>query len=370
VSTTRNDLVSVVVPTYNRAYCIWKAIDSVRRQTHGNWEVVVVDDGSTDDTESVIRSRYGTDPRIRYIYQPNRGVSAARNTGICAATGDYVAFLDSDDMWTASKLEIQLICFRAFPEVGMVWTDFEAVNPAGEVVKDRYLRTMYEAYRFFPSSEGLFQRSYSLTELGKFKERPHQDARVYVGNIYSQMLRGNLVHTSTVLISRERIEQVGGFDVNLTLSGEDYDFHFRTCKCGDVAFVDVPSTVYQLGLSDRLTQYSMQISENFLKTVTAAIAREAGTGAFSAETVNDVLAEAHAWVAEESFKRENYAEVRRHAIQAVRHHNRQLRLILILSLAMLPGGVVRRMLAAYRACKRRLSRHNKVAPALNLMRQP
>lgn len=370
MSTISSDFVSVVVPTYNRAYCIWKAIDSVRRQTHGNWEIIVVDDGSTDDTESVIRSRYGTDPRIRYIYQPNRGVSAARNTGICAATGDYVAFLDSDDMWTAWKLEIQLICFRAFPEVGLVWTDFEAVNPAGEVVKDRYLRTMYEAYRFFPSFAGLFQRSYSLTELEKFNERPHQDARVYVGNIYSQMLRGNLVHTSTVLLSRERIEQVGGFDVNLTLSGEDYDFHFRTCKWGDVAFVDVPSTVYQLGLSDRLTQYSMQISENFLKTVTAAIAREAGTGTFSTEMVNDVLAEAHAWVAEEFFKRGNYAEVRRHAIQALRHHNRQLRLILILSLAMLPGGVVRGMLATYRACKRRLSRYIKAPPALNLMRQP
>jgi glycosyltransferase involved in cell wall biosynthesis len=370
MSDVRNDLVSVIVPTYNRAYCVTKAIDSVRSQTHVNWEIVVVDDGSTDGTESLIRSKYGTDAHIRYIYQPNSGVSAARNTGIFAAMGDYVAFLDSDDMWKPWKLEIQLACFRAFPGIGMVWTNFEAVNPAGEVVKDRYLRTMYEAYRFYPSYDDLFQRSYALTELPTFSGDRNQDARVYVGDIYCQMLRGNLVHTSTVLISRKGMQQVGAFDTNLTLSGEDYDFHFRTCKSGQVAFVDLPSTIYQLGFSDRLTQYSMQISQNFLKTVTGAIARERGTTAFSAGMVNDVLAEAHAWVAEEFFKKGNYTEVRRHALQALRHHTLQLRVILVLGLAMLPGGITRTILMAYRTCKRRWSGSTKAPPSLNLMRQP
>lgn len=90
------DLVGFVVPTYNRAYCVGSAIESIRKQSHSNWKLIMVDDGSTDDTAELIASRYGRDPRIRYTRQDNAGVSAARNTGIKAARGNYLALLDSD----------------------------------------------------------------------------------------------------------------------------------------------------------------------------------------------------------------------------------------------------------------------------------
>src|SRR6185436_10196720 len=110
-------LVSVVVPTYNRAYCLARTIDSALGQTHPSVEVIVVDDGSVDETAEMVAARYGSDARVRLIRQANAGVSAARNTGLRVARGDYVALLDSDDVWEPWKLELQVACMRARPEV-------------------------------------------------------------------------------------------------------------------------------------------------------------------------------------------------------------------------------------------------------------
>ena len=95
-------LVSVITPTFNRAYCLGRAIDSALGQTHQPVEVVVADDGSTDGTGDMIARVYGKDPRVRYVFQENRGVSAARNLGLATVRGDFVAFLDSDDVWKPS----------------------------------------------------------------------------------------------------------------------------------------------------------------------------------------------------------------------------------------------------------------------------
>src|SRR5687768_1729437 len=126
-------LVSVVIPTYNRAYCVRRAIDSALAQTYPHLEVIVVDDGSTDGTAELMRTAYGHDGRVRYHRQANGGVSAARNRGIALARGEYVALLDSDDRWKPWKLQAQVACLEHAPDVGMVWTDMEAVDPDGKV---------------------------------------------------------------------------------------------------------------------------------------------------------------------------------------------------------------------------------------------
>ena len=196
-------LVSIIIPTFNRAYCVGKAIDSVLNQTHQNTEIILLDDGSTDGTREVIEECYGPDPARGYVFHENRGVTATRNRGITLCRGDFVALLDSDDTWCPWKLELQLACLHHRPELGMVWTDMRAVGPAGEVLSESFLQTMYHAYRWF-SREELFPQSFPLAELAPGLAPIVGDCRLYTGEIFSQMIMGNLVHTSTVLLRRER----------------------------------------------------------------------------------------------------------------------------------------------------------------------
>src|ERR1700741_4506685 len=109
--------VSVVIPTYNRALLIRQAIDSVLRQTFSDFEIIVADDGSTDDTEAVVRS-YGD--RIRYLRVPHGGISHPRNAGMAAARGRYFTFLDSDDLLYPYALELETRLLERFPAVAMV----------------------------------------------------------------------------------------------------------------------------------------------------------------------------------------------------------------------------------------------------------
>jgi glycosyltransferase involved in cell wall biosynthesis len=323
----------------------------VRAQSHKSWELILVDDGSTDNTAELIKSSYSQDPRIRYLFQANAGVSAARNAGIRASGGDFIAFLDSDDVWLPWKLNVQLQCFRAFPDIGMVWTDFAAMDAAENIVHQRYLRRMYDAYRFFPTPSSLLSEAHDLSSIGITECEDYPEARLYIGNIYSAMLRGNLVHTSTVMLSRERLLKVKGFEEKLVLSGEDYDFHFRTCKWGRVCFVDIPSAIYQVDTSDRLSLHKAQIAINFAKTVEAAIDREKGNGVFSPAVVNDVLAEAHGWIAEELFRSKNRAGAGSHALRSLMHKPRQPRLAFLFGLTLVPRPISELMIRTYRQFK-------------------
>ena len=110
-------LVSAVIPTFNYGHFVGDAVESALGQTYPHLEVIVVDDGSTDDTQRVL-SRFGS--RIRYVYQNNRGLSAARNTGIRLANGDWVALLDADDVWHPQKTEVQLAAGQSAPDVGLI----------------------------------------------------------------------------------------------------------------------------------------------------------------------------------------------------------------------------------------------------------
>jgi len=114
-------LVSIVMPTFNRADTIRRAIASIQAQSVRDWELIVVDDGSIDDTAALIA---GMDPRLKIIRQENRGSAVARNTGLRQSTGKYIAFLDSDDEWLPHHLELCLAFLRAHPEEAFVTTIF------------------------------------------------------------------------------------------------------------------------------------------------------------------------------------------------------------------------------------------------------
>src|SRR5512140_1996909 len=344
------DLVSVVIPSYNRAYCIATTVDSVLAQTHKQLEILIVDDGSSDGTRDLIAERYRGEPRVRYIHQSNAGVSAARNHGLRLATGQFLALLDSDDIWLPWKVEAQLRCLEALPTAGMIWTDMDAIGPDGQLQQRRYLTTMYSSYRKF-TREQLFREARPLSSIDAGLARTLSDPQVFLGDIFSPMITGNLVHTSTVLLRRERFEKVREFDVNLRYSGEDYDFHLRTCREGDVAYLDASSILYQRGRGDQLTvnrAYTVHMAENFLKTVNKALARDRDRVTLSPQMLDHVMAEAHAWVGEQRLDLGERDQARHHLGTSLRYRPWQPRIAALLGAAILPKGASDRIRSSYR----------------------
>jgi hypothetical protein len=181
----------------------------------------------------------------------------------------------------------------------MVWTDMEAVNPSGEIVDPKYLKRFYTAYGDIDQSS-LFSESIPLA--GMWNEAPGECTGVQLdtGDIFSSMVLGNLVHTSTVLLTRERFELVKSFREDLRFSGEDYDFHLRTCREGPVGFLNVSSIRYQVGVGDQLSRPALShwVARNFLNTILPVIERDRGRIDLSDERLEVLLAESYAWLGE------------------------------------------------------------------------
>ena len=341
--TVANRRVSVVIPTFNRAYCLPIAIGSLQQQTYQDWEAVVVDDGSTDDTEATVKRLAEADPRIRYHRRKNGGVSAARNTGLELAEGAWIGFLDSDDAWEHWKLSAQIACFDSLPDVGMVWTDMNAVDADGNVVSRNHLRKMYGAYRAV-DNPNLFDTDRPFAELDRQLTQSFPllaDARVRWGDLFSSMIFGSLVHTSTALLSRERLEKVGGFEENYR-TGEDYDFHLRTCREGPVALLDAPAVLYRIaGGPDQLTAapYTLEMAQNALSTREKAIAAYREQIALSDAQIATILGSANQWIAETYFKRNEFAAARRHYRRSHLLREPRLKLLARAMISHLPAGL-------------------------------
>lgn len=212
-------LVSVIVPTYNRAATLPRAIDSALAQTVDDLEVVVVDDGSTDDTASVLAAF--DDPRLRtVVHATNRGANVARNTGIDHARGEYVAFLDSDDEWLPTKLERQ---FDALEGRSVEWVG------------------AYCTTRFEPSGPGGRLRSVAAAVLRRGDEHPTMEGgEALIGEILADNVQPGA--GSTLLVRADVARSVGGFDVDLDRF-QDPEFCLRILERGKLAYVDEPLVV-------------------------------------------------------------------------------------------------------------------------------
>ncbi len=136
VTASKNPQVSVIIPAYNGSRYIQQAIESVLTQTYQNWELIIIDDGSTDNTRQIVQ-QYGD--QLRYFYQENQGVAAARNRGILEAKGEFIAFLDQDDWFLADKLAAQVAGFDAQPSLGIVHSGWQIVNQTGAAIYDMEL---------------------------------------------------------------------------------------------------------------------------------------------------------------------------------------------------------------------------------------
>ncbi|HWG35413.1 MAG TPA: glycosyltransferase family 2 protein [Gemmatimonadaceae bacterium] len=287
-------LVSVVIPTFNRARILRRAIDSALAQSYERLEVIVVDDGSTDETPDVLRD---LGPRVRAIRQTNAGPAVARNTAIAHARGELVAFLDSDDTWLEWKIEAQVQALGRVPQAGLAWTDMIAVDDTGDVRSHRYLREMYGAYQLidFPT---LMRQSSPVADVRKNLADSSVVAPILVGDLSVAILYGNLLHTPTVLIRRSWIGRSGGFDPSYRHGGEDYEFYSRVCALGPVALIDAAAVRYRVGASDQLTapEQLVHLAYNDLRTVRARTADPQRRRAMPAADLRRRLAECHAWV--------------------------------------------------------------------------
>lgn len=288
--------VSVIIPTFNRAAIVGRAIESALNQSYADVEVVVVDDGSTDDTRSVVEF-FG--PRVRYFHQQNLGVSAARNLAMRNACGEFLAFLDSDDVSAPWRLEAQVAALLRHPEAGLVWTDMTAVTRFGEVIGERYLRVMYKAH----SHVSIEEKMHPLAALGDLSPAVPAElasAPVLVGDLFSEILLGNLLHTPTVLVRRSWVEQAGAFDPTFVRAGEDYEYYVRLCSVGPVIFIDAPSTDYCVGASDQLTRPAMllEIARNNLRALTKWMSHSAAFLTLTPESVRGRFADSYGWLGE------------------------------------------------------------------------
>lgn len=202
----RSPKVSVIIPTYNRAHLICRAIQSVLDQTYQEFEVVVVDDGSTDNTEVVVLS-FGSE-KIRYIrHGTNRGVAAARNTGIRNARGEYIAFQDSDDEWYSNRLE----------------------NISG-IMEDR------KDIDFIFSYGKIIKNGEIIGEVGKAPWSNDLPKDELVIRLFSC----NFIALQTVVVKKEKVLAVGGFDESFP-SAEDYELWLRLIPICSVLYVDKPT---------------------------------------------------------------------------------------------------------------------------------
>jgi len=205
--------ISVIIPTFNRARALRRALDSVCAQTVAPDQVCVIDDGSTDDTAEVVGKHY---PEVDYIYQPNRGVSAARNRGLEAADGDWIGFLDSDDEWHPHKLDSQLQALRQNPQ-----------------------------FKLAHCEEIWIRNGVRVNQKNKHKK--------YGGEIFERCLPLCVISPSAVIIDREFLLKLGGFDETLPAC-EDYDLWLRVCCQYPVLYLSTPLLNKYGGHSDQLSR--------------------------------------------------------------------------------------------------------------------
>jgi len=209
-------IISIVMANYNYGRFLAAAIESVRAQTFTDWELIIVDDGSTDDSCRIIQS-YFADQRIRLHSMSHAGQVTAKNTALAHCSGNFVAFLDADDVWESSKLEKQLQMLAGNPLVGMVYTRRTLIDESG---------------RPLPSRQPLVHRGHALKEL----------------------FHDNFICYSSVMVRKQVLEHVGWFDLGLNLA-IDFDLWLRIAKHYAIDFVDEPLVQYRIGhgnLSRRL----------------------------------------------------------------------------------------------------------------------
>ncbi len=202
----RSPILSIIVPAYNAERTVLKTIESVQKQTFSDFELILINDGSTDHTLELLDTV--KDPRLKIYSYQNGGVSVARNRGIAHAKGEFIAFLDTDDLWTSDKLELQVAALQQHPEAGVAYS-----------------------WTYFMDEQG---KSFHADEPITFE-----------GDVYAELLAGYFLRSgSNSLIRRQALESVGEFDPTLT-HGEDWELSLRLAAHWPFIVVPKPQILYR-----------------------------------------------------------------------------------------------------------------------------
>lgn len=250
--------VSVVIPAYNTGRYIAEALDSVFRQSFTDYEVIVVDDGSTDDTREIV-GRLGD--RVIYFHQKNQGLAVARNSGLRLATGDYITYLDADDVWEPDNLKMKAQTLRAVPGLGGVFSEFSIFDDDGE----RHARGTRELFPFFARTGKSFDDVFLSTH--ELQTTDGRSVGIRHGHVFDALFWGNFILPTSMLFSRACAMSVGDFRPELRTQ-QDYEYWLRFTQQYPLAFLSEALVRYRRHPA-QLTDYSR--IENIFLAVHAII---------------------------------------------------------------------------------------------------
>ncbi|MGZ3787742.1 MAG: glycosyltransferase [Bacteriovorax sp.] len=291
------DLVSVIIPTYNRDYILDKSLDSVLMQDYPHFEIIVVDDGSTDHTSELMDKYVRQYPdKIKLVKKTNGGLVSARNEGLRHARGEFIAFQDSDDIWLQGKLSNQVNVLKKHPEVVIAWTLINVVDKNGKMTHENDINIAYNVYNVIDLDK-CFPRAGTL-DYGKEKISYRK------GEIFKTLFLGNMVHPPVAFLRRTAIQKTGGLDQTYHYAGEDYEFFWRISLLGEGAMVEKAGMLYRMGADDQMTAKDLLlfVALGYEKAITARLKKFPGVfETLGKEVVHKHLAGAHAWVVTSEF---------------------------------------------------------------------
>jgi len=309
MSQNKNNIpkVSVIIPTYNRAYLIGRALKSVLNQSYRDFEVIVVDDGSTDNTNEVIKSFI--DERIRYYYhKKNKGYPEALNTGLNLARGSFIAFQDDDDEWFPEKLNKQMMIFKKVNQnVGVVYSGFWKIRNDKKI--------------YIPSSH-VVQKE---------------------GNIHTELLKGNFVGMPSSIVRRECFDKVGMFDTTISYL-QDWELWIRISKYYEFKYIPEPLMI------SYYTPNSVSVKSSIIQAETMKLILSKHYEDFSRD--KKILSMCYFSIANSLYLDENFKNGKEYFVKTIKTNPLNIKYLLALIISFFGQSTYDKAVKIYRKIKR------------------
>lgn len=323
---------SVVIPTHNRRDFTLRAVASVLAQDHArDLEVIVVDDGSTDDTEAVLQRRYADDPRLRVITTTRNYTNAARNTGFRASRGELVCFLDSDDFWTQhTKAAVEQV-FASHPELTFLSVEGSTLPSPNHPTLTRVVAGDAPGW-----SHAGFRNAPLVSESLRLDDAPQASTLLY-GDYFPAIINGDLFLLSGLIIRREAVERAGPFTEHFRFYN-DWEFFARLCLQGIGGYIDHEGFKRDVGRTDQISRGRPATAMPrrhvyILRTLSQRFPTR--TGAYG-DMLHDALCCAQYWLARRLLHTHHLRFARCYLLHCVRHRYKVARSLALLATTSLP----------------------------------